>query len=344
MALNRPVGARASCPVGARASWVAARPVLARAACLAALGWLAFWLSAEDLSYRWDPTLSRVYFGTHRDAGAIDLVVVGSSRTASGFDAHGFAEAYAERHGRELIVFDIARFARGPEVDYLTLRRLLAKRRVRHLLVEYQHGGLGPDALHPELHLAAGFGEISAVVWAQAHRPAWVRIQHILDLWVTRASGLAALAATGELEPIEFDPDDPAPARTRDPSSVADRARPERLKAAEARSGWRDAPRRVWDFDAPDAAREARYAHKIVALAKANGASVTFQHPNRLYEPPLDESVAHEFRERFGARLLWVPERQLERLYPLGYSDEKHLNVWGAKVWAEWLASELQLR
>jgi len=315
----------------------------ARIACVGALAAYALWISSEDLLYRWENHLSRVWFGMLRDAGPIDLVATGSSRTAQGFDGFRFAAAYRARHGREPVVFDVSRFARGPEVDYLVLRRLLDRREVRHLLVEYQHGGLGSDPVHPSLELAAGFGEIAGVCWAEHWRPAWARAQRILDLWLKRASGLAVLAVLGDLPEIRVDPDDPGPARTRDPTRARDRARPARILGVADRAAWREAPPRRWDFDDPDAARDVYWARRIVALARERGIDVTFYHPNALYDPPLADGVAEAFAARIGAPLVEFPRELLPALYPEGYGDDKHLNAHGVSLWMDALAARLEL-
>jgi hypothetical protein len=315
----------------------------ARAALLAGLVAFALWVSADSLPYRWNHgPLADLYHATHRHVGPIDLAVVGSSRSQFAFDAFRFERAWEARHGGDVVVLDLSKEFRGPALEYLMLRRLFEARPVRHVLAEYQNG-YGRDQLHPDLHLAASFGEIAEVCWAQEHRPAWKRAQRIVDLWIRKASGSLALAAQGELVPVEVDPEALRPAETRDPTRPRVQVRPRSLTSQAHRADWRAAPPRVWDFDAPDAWPDRHYAHAIVELARAHGAEVTFWAPSWIYEPPLDDAVVAAFERRFGAPLLQLPPERLAEIYPDGFADLRHMNAHGAEVWMDWLAAHLDL-
>jgi hypothetical protein len=322
------------------------RLVLASAARLAlVVGLVALgrWLSADSLLYRWNrEPLADVYHAIHRHVGPIDLAVVGSSRSQFAFDAFRFEEAYERLHGGHVVVLDLSKEFRGPALEYLMLRRLFEARPVRNVLAEYQNG-YGEDQLHPDLHLAASYGEIAEVCWALP-RPTWRRLQRMVDLWIRKASGSLTLAAEDRLVDVKVDPEALRPSETRDPTGPRLFVRPRSLTSQADRADWRAAPPRSWDFDSPDAWPDRYYARRIVELARSHGASVTFYAPSWIYEPPLAPSVVEAFERRFGARLLQLPPEKLAEIYPAGFADLRHMNARGSGVWMEWLASQLELR
>jgi len=286
------------------------------------------------MKFRWHRVVSEFPAALASSNSTIDLVSIGSSRMMRAIDAYGIQDAVQQRLDRDVIVYDLSKPYRGPEVEYLFLRDALSRRPIKTMLIEYNRGSNNLSQ-HRNLMLIGHFRDIPFLYWNRPGLHLDERLQLTCRFILRKIAETLIMAGTGKLRTIlkeaktqsnSFDPSPPKSQISLDGFKVV--------------ADWHESPNPGWDFDDLDTAMDSYMVREVVRMGRAAGTRTVFFHVPRVYQSTLDERFLTRFKAHFGAVLITLPVELLTQIYPGSYADSSHMNPHGAALVSNWIAQQ----
>lgn len=298
------------------------------------------WLDSPEIRYQRFP---KIYDMIWNQGGEVDVVAIGSSRSARMFSADLLAEALAPVRPNALI-YDLSRSFRGMDANYVMLRDFLSHRRAKILLIEFnilEH--IDGMYSHKLLHEVGTIGDLfeGTCFWHTEER-FYTGFHHSLRLMQQKLQYFYTKILSGGWRSLSRT--EPSVARTDDYILPLDYVRPEKIEYMIEKAGedWRMQDPDRWDITQKPELCEMHYLRRIMVLAEEKGAKVILYHITVNHGPPLAADFVHQVERQLGAPLLQMPEEELDRLYKAGgYGDPGHGSEAGSRLWMRWLATQL---
>ncbi len=279
-----------------------------------------------------------MYERLHFDPAPVDIVLVGSSRTARGIDP-GALEAALAAQGLPRHVVNLSLAASGYDLQLTLAREALEAREVKLLVVSLVEQF--PRDGHQAFADLANAGDIVTAPWLVnrnfVHNLARLPIRQLqlaLKSWVPEAFGLRAAFDPEAYRLATFDP------RFAPLTEAAPKKTDEQIAALEAESEFRHRdltlPVLPESLSWVEFGMTQSYIKQLAALAKAEGAKLVFLYLPfyKGYERPFEQ----HWLERFGP----VLSADFLMSDPDNYGgDVAHASRKGTALLTDWLADEL---
>jgi len=272
--------------------------------------------------------------------GKINLATIGSSRSMRAFQAENLRENIESAFGYTPVIFDLSRAYRDPGHMYVFAKDLFAQHEVDFLLVEYKE--TGPQTVHQFFDRTSTFSQIFESYNSQPSLGWLSGIQNIVSFLVDRSTQRFTKLIMGRMSRSCAIAKKEIKAKTTDPSppwfinSVLLKKQKERYDA-----NWKEKESHSIAIEDVAEERNNYYINKLVSLARDHNSEIFFYYIPPLYGKPLSQDFVDKFVFKFDAKLIQLSEKQLDRIYPEGYTDSTHMGWGGARMYMKELAKVL---
>jgi len=288
-----------------------------------------------QIRYTEDKCLGELIWG---QTGDIDIVSIGSSSARSGFSSDFLEDELFQRTGKHLIIYNMARAWRDSGHNYVVIKDLLERRKVKMLLVEYNSTEDPYHVYYPRKSKLADLFENFSV----DSNDNFIIKLHTVVSWIFDRSSLRLSEAMRNLkykQPL-YTNYKIKPAITSTCDSITNR------EAYRVNNLYTTNPKKKsnekWDIHSIFEARNKYYNQKIIDLAQSHGTKIIFTTYTKLYHGLVDPKVIDEFEKTFNSEYIYPNEQKHDEFFKKeNYLDSSHMNMVGQKQRMKWLADEI---
>lgn len=293
------------------------------------------WLNLPTTRYQ---SYMGQYEKIYLEKGPVDVMVIGTSATQTVMEPELLAKLLKQQLGREVVIYDFSKSWRGDDFTYVALRDFFKQgRNAKQILIEYRWNG---GDSHDHFYRVSRFDDIIQGAIHKDGYPWTFRLQDVFALTVAKASFYLSTLLLGDWVDMPTGPvRDAATSATRPNDAVSSHLVTDEINLHAEE--YKTAPDRVWDWQSDIEGRN-RYLHrKIMKMAKDAGAEITFFELPLIYRTPMDAKMVKDISKLYGVPLITKSRKQMEVIFPKGYTDHGHYTDFGRQKYMEWFAQYL---
>ena len=322
---------------------------------LALIGFVVFFFEATNAPSFRMATLKCQHDIIHETQGAVDYVVMGTSRTKQGVDPW----IVSEHVGGNPVILNIARSWRGNGQSYHMIRDLLEAHVIMGaVIMEYSfmayddnRSNVYANGYYPNYELVTQTSDFLEDFHATPRDPYYLRIRDFFKKLVTQFDTRLSRYFDGDhMEQWSlFSGPTSQPmsgVKTATCFSRDNKFKPRVLKRRMSKfSDWRDGFGRGWDLDSINNDRHSYYIHKMRDLAIQHKFDFYLLLVPRLMEAKHSDAFISSIEDRYGVHVLTPENSVREKMFSeKGYTDITHMATEGRAVFSTWLGRELYER
>lgn len=318
------------------------KEIISNARLLLLIGPILALLYTEKPEVRFSKFKSQ-YNAIHNQSGTIDLATIGSSRVIHAVSATSLQKEIKDLTNEDWVIYDMGINGRGMGTNYIILKELLSKRKVKRVLIEYNKGN---NQGHLHFFLLASIRDLWTEVGNNSHLNIIDRSNFVLQTLFKRISKTWEKLLLGEDIAIKSNVLGKEIAYTTDTNQNLEhkKVNRKRLKTVEIKfSKTFFSKPENWELNSPTNIRMYNYIEDIIELTKEHDTELIFIHIVGRYFSIIDQNHITNFEKRFGTRLIQTDENTLRSWYSKDstYVDPLHMSVIGSKLFSKWLGAEL---
>lgn len=281
-----------------------------------------------------------LYYAVEKNADEpVFVAFSGSSRFLRAIDANLFEEIFAKKTNQEVNALDMSRSHRGMGMTYFTFRRLLEKRQVKHLVIEYNQTTRS-NPVHQQLAKVATFGEILSDMRT------YPTLFHSLEFGLRNFKRKISDGIYWRLKNRSCSIPPEKYKKTLEMTASITSVPEHLMKRREVVSTLKSVGRELEiELNSRYEARQKIYIQKILDLAKTKNTKVHFVYTPRYFGPLPSERSTKEFESEFGLDLHIPDDSTVKALANReGYLDPTHMHISGSDIYLNWLIESVFLR
>lgn len=278
--------------------------------------------------------------------GDVDIAVFGTSRMQEAANASFMAQSISKKSGVEKpVIYDLSRSGWGHGHVTQFAKDILTERKVKFVLIEFKNEETA--STHPR------FGE--TVTWSRLLTDMRYKInvgnigdrwgKYNLNLGQARERIVKRFFEFTEAGPKYFNKPFARKSQTTADCSPRLGTFPDPVGYAAWKkkyADWETQPAQNWDIKTPYQKRANDYTRDIISQAREAGTTPIFIYVPRSHEPALSEALINDFESEFGEQLLQFDPASLKDSYARGFVNRSHMGPAGQRIFADWLANELE--
>lgn len=282
-----------------------------------------------------------VYNIIFNQSGDIDLATIGSSRVKQAVYAPFIEEEIKKSKGENWVVRDLSHVGRDISLDYIILKNILDRRRIKRVMIEFNGFGVSTDITHYK----GSFKDLSNDVVSRSDLNLLMKTKRFLSNLFERTSKRWEQLLSGKslrctaLDETEI-------MALSDCSKTHNNVKTKNINNNDKNFKSRFLNKKLNslspDFDNINGIRSDFYLRKIIDLTHENETEVFFVNFPRRYGILMDEDFMRDFENTYGVKYIQPEYETLKEWSSTNsYVDAGHLTLDGSQRFSKWLTEKL---